>query len=584
PNQGSILLLGTSQDGLMRSNDQGKSFARLSFPARHVSLVLFDAASGKNGAASRSIYVGSHDKPGLYVSHDGGLSFAREPGAPEQVPQRAAFGADGSLYVSFAGGDDGMATNPGNAKTGGLWKRARGGRWTDISPLKPGSGKLGFGYSGLDVDARVPGRLIVSTIERWTEGDEVFLSTDDGAHWTALGPRSKHDASAYPWLANYLRGEDKMGHWISDVKLDPFNRERAIYGTGYGLWITPNLGAAHKDGVMGGVVNWDFSVANLEETATLEIKSPSGGATLLAAMGDVSGGAWDDAGKTPQAGLFAPSNETNRSVDVAELNPAIVARTSDAAATGGYVSADGGASWRPFGPSSRVRQSASGEHLESGRIAVSAKGSCFVWAPQKQAALCSRDRGKTWAEVAGWPASRDARLVPVADRTLDGVFYLHDVANGQILVSVDGGRSFKPSIEGLPKLEAWQSAQLVCAPGTVRDLWLALPDGLLRIPGLEQPAKTIRGVAEPWMIALGKGVNGAAYHSVYVWGKVMVGGIESEGLFRSDDAGASFKRINDERYRFGRLLSMAADPLEHGTVYLAAHGRGVLVGRPRLGA
>jgi len=574
PNRGDILLLGTSQDGLMISKDRGKSFSRLGFPAKHVSLVLFDPASGTPGSATRTVFAGSHDKPGLYVSRDAGQSFAKEPGAPEQVPQRAVFAADGTLYVSFAIGDGEYAVNPSYLKSGSVWKRDAGGRWTDISPQKAGNGPLGFGYSGLDIDRQVPGRIVVSTLERWTAGDDVFVSNDNGATWAPLGARSRHDATAYPWLVAYMRGDNKMGHWIADVKIDPFNGERAIYGTGYGLWLTNNLGAAQKSGV----VNWDFTVANLEETATLEIKSPSGGATLLAAMGDVSGGAWDDVGKTPKVGLFAPASETNRSVDFAELKPAILARTSDKPATGGYWSADGGVSWRPFGPSSRQAKS------ESGRIAVSAGGNFFLWVPQKQAALCSNDHGKTWSVSAGWPAASDVDLVPVADRAIDGVFYVLDRANQQILVSVDGGRSFKPGITGLPKLESWQSAQMISAPGVVRDLWLALPDGLLHLPGLDQPAKTIRGVAEPWMIALGKRAPGAPYHSLYVWGKVQAGGALTEGLFRSDDAGWTFKRIDDDGHRYGRLLSMAADPLEHGTVYLAPHGRGVIVGRPRLGA
>ena len=256
PAHGDILLLGTSQDGLMKSTDRGRTFSRLSFAPRHVSLVLFDPKS-------RSFYVGSHDKPGLYVSHDGGASFSREPGTPQQAPQRAVFAPDGSLYVTFALGDSNVACNPGQAKSGSVWKRDPKGRWSDITPVKPGSGKAGFGYSGLDVDRQHPGRIVVSTIERWIGGDEIFVSSDDGKQWTPLGARSKHDARAYPWLAAYMRGEDKMGHWIADVKIDPFNGERAIYGTGYGLWMTQNLGVAQK----GSVVNWDFAVANFEETA-----------------------------------------------------------------------------------------------------------------------------------------------------------------------------------------------------------------------------------------------------------------------------------------------------------------------------
>jgi hypothetical protein len=576
PHQGEVLLLGTTQDGLLRSSDRGQSFNALAFAPRHVSLVLFDPGSGKPGQACRTIYAGSHDQPGLYVSHDAGQSFAREPGVPAQVPQRAVFGPDGTLYVAFALGNPAFATNPGNATTGSVWKRAPNGRWTEITPVKPGSGTLGFGYSGIDVDRQRPGRLIVSTIERWTEGDEIFVSSDDGAHWTPLGAHSRHDARPYPWLANYMRGIDRMGHWLADVKIDPFNGERAVYGTGYGLWLTGNLGAAEQ----GGTVDWDFTVANFEETATLEVRSPSGGASLLAAMGDVGGGAWDALNRTPQAALFAPTSETNRSVDFAEANPAILARTADNAA-GGYWSPNGGVSWRPFGPSARIAAKPGGGQADSGRVAVSAKGGFFLWAPDKQNAFCSRDHGKSWQAVEGWPATREESLVPVADRTVEGVFYVHVRGQGQILVSVDGGQSFQPAITGLPVPQSWQASQLICAPGTMRDLWLALGDVLLHFPGADRPTEKMATVAEPWMIALGKAAPGAAYPSLYVWGKLKDGETPQEGLFRSDNAGATFTRINDDLHRYGRLLSMTADPLEYGTVYISAHGRGVLMGKPR---
>jgi photosystem II stability/assembly factor-like uncharacterized protein len=578
PNQGDIVWLGTSQDGLVGSRDGGRSFHPLDFPAKHVSLVLFDPTSGTLGQPSQTVVIGSHDQPGLWITRNAGHTFERVAETPALTPQRAVFAADGSLYVTFAGGPDARATNPGNATSGGVWKRDTRGHWTDISPVRPAAGEDGFGWSGIDLDRQVPGRLVVSSLERWKPGDDLFVSSDDGAHWTPVGAHSKHDPSAYPWLVNYMKGQDRMGHWLADVKLDPFDGDRAIYGTGYGLWMTRDLGAAQH----GGTVHWDFTVANFEETATLEIKSPSGGATLLAAMGDVSGGAWDDLTKTPRNGLFAPSNETNRSVDFAGLAPGIIARTSDHCATGGYWSNDGAVTWHAFGESSRKKKTEQGWTAPTGTVAVSAKGTSFLWVPEKQAALCSHDHGKTWVESTGWPVERDIPLMPVADRTIDGVFYVHDRVNGQVLVSVDGGRSFQPGVTGLSKVEFWQTSQMICAPGTVRDLWLALPDMLLHLPGLDRPAKPARHVEEAWQVALGKGPNGASYHSVFVWGRVSIGFGDAEpGLFRSDDGGQNWVRIDDERHRFGRLLSIAGDPLEHGTVYLAAHGRGVLVGRPR---
>ncbi len=561
------LLLGTTQDGLLQSTNRGQSFSGLGgFPAKHVSLVLF--------AGGRTIYAGSHDQPGLFVSTDDGASFTRVAELPSQVPQRAALGPDGSLYVSLAAGDGGAATNPGNARTGSVWRRTPEGQWRNITPVKPGNGQA-FGYSGLDVDAKRPGRVVVTTIERWNGGDEIYLSDDFGAHWTPLSPRSSFNASTHPWLQAFQgKTRHPQGHWLADFKIDPHDGDHAVYGTGYGLWMTGNLGAEQ--------VRWAFTVDNLEETAVTGLASPSGGASLLAAMGDVSGAAWDDLAQGPKNGLFLPAGETNRSVAFAELNPAIVARTSDAAAHGGYWSNDGGASWRPFGPNTRNAKTPEGWTAPMGQVAVSAKGGFFVWAPERQAALFSRDHGKTWAACEGWPADRDVALTPVADRAVEGVFYVHDRANGRILVSTDGGASFQPGVTGLPKLENWRTAQLVCAPGQPRDLWLALPDGLLHLPGVDSRPQGVRGVVEPWRVALGKAAEGAAYHAIYVWGRVRVDGNDgTEGLFRSIDAGASWQRINDDRHRYGRLNALAADPLEFGVVYLAPEGRGVIMGRPR---
>ena len=78
PNAGGILFLGSNQDGLWKSADGGKSFARApGYPATNVTLVLFDPGSGPPGVPSPTLYVGSGDgKGGLLVSNDGGASFA----------------------------------------------------------------------------------------------------------------------------------------------------------------------------------------------------------------------------------------------------------------------------------------------------------------------------------------------------------------------------------------------------------------------------------------------------------------------------------------------------------------------------
>jgi photosystem II stability/assembly factor-like uncharacterized protein len=50
------------------------------------------------------------------------------------------------------------------------------------------------------------------------------------------------------------------------------------------------------------------------------------------------------------------------------------------------------------------------------------------------------------------------------------------------------------------------------------------------------------------------------------------------GIFRSDDAGITWTRINDDAHQFGSLDVIAGDPRIYGRVYLGTSGRGILYG------
>jgi hypothetical protein len=565
PANARVLVLGTTGDGLLKSTDGGAKFSALGLPGKHVSLVLFDPA-----AAGKVLFAGSVDQPGLYVSRDSGAHFEREASAPAQIPQRAAFGPDGTLFVSFAVGGGQWAPNPGGLRGGSVWKRTPAGVWSDITPQTPNG--QSYAYGALDVDPR--GRVVTSMLrESWDgAGDELYLSVDAGAHWIALSSRSEHDTRSHPWLAQRLAGVEAMGHQIADARFDPAQPDRLSYGTEYGLWTTDGLGAAAG---AAGRVKWRFDVNGIEQAPALQLHSPAGGVMLFAAMdGRLGGAAWEDAAKAPDAGLFKPCRDTNRSIDTAWLAPQFVARTveSDAA---GAVSVDGGASWVPFGRQSLVKEA------RGGHVAVSAKGGTMVWAPARQPALVSRDRGRTWALCQGWPQTREVDLVPVAEKNAEGVFYVLDPTLGQVLVSADGGQSFSANLTGLPKLKNWERGMLLSAPGKLRDLWLVLADSLVHVAGVE-PARTIRKLYNVQQVALGKAAPGAAYHSLYVVGTVDRNGVGVDGLFRSDDAGESFRMLNDAQHQYGGLISLAADPLEHGTVYVGTQGRGILMCKPKV--
>jgi hypothetical protein len=54
-----------------------------------------------------------------------------------------------------------------------------------------------------------------------------------------------------------------------------------------------------------------------------------------------------------------------------------------------------------------------------------------------------------------------------------------------------------------------------------------------------------------------------------------------DGIFRSDDSGASWVRINDDRHQFASTNeAIAGDPRVYGRVYLSTNGLGIPYGEP----
>lgn len=556
------LWLGTPQDGLWESHDGGKSFARNpAYTQKSVSVVL-------PSPDGRTLWVGSGEAgEGLFLSRDGGRRFAAVPGSPHLIPHQMALGADGTLYASFA---DGLG--PWAVTDGAVWKLSPTGVWTDISPIHPSKDDR-FGFSGLDLQNGV---LVVSTSDHYPGRDDLYISRDSGASWKPVGPQATHDISHDPWLASYMGDADqdaanrrKMGHWMDAVKLNPFDPDELVYGTGYGVWMTNDLGHMKS----GDPVDFVFRDDNFEETVILGLESPPQGARVLAAMGDVSGAGWDDVTKGPDTYLFAPTHETNQSVAFAALNPLIVARAADNNDTHGYLSHDGGRSWAAL-PSAPPPLSGQEWHdHRAGRIALSADGATLLWAPENAGAYVSKDGGKSWIVSQGFP-SPDRSLDPVADKVDPQTFYIFDRKTTTILASRDGGMTFAPWSGRLPKLSGYENGQLRAVPGRSGDLWLALPRGLYHLNHGKVTATD--QVTAAWQVTFGRAAPGADYPAVFLWGKVA--GVE--GLWRSDDEGRSWTRINDDAHRFGNMRAIAGDPRTYGVLYIAPDGRGVMVGKP----
>ena len=567
PNKGSVLYLGTNQDGLYRSTDSGVTWSQVpSFPTTAgTTFVLFDKSSGSLGVASNTIYVGVADTagPSLYRSTDAGTTWTPVAGGPAGLmPLQGALDGNGRLVMTYANGP-----GPNGVGAGAVYKLApTTNTWTDITPAAPSS-SWQFGYAGLAVDPRNANTIVVSTLDRWSTGDDLYKSTDGGATWTGLNANSTHAAPNNPWVTAYYGGSlaGKMGHWITDVDIDPFNSNNVIYNTGYGLWESNNLGNS--------TVAWSFNVSGIEETGTYSpMVSPATGAHLFTALGDVAGARYDT-NFSSVSGYYSNPNSSNYSVDVAALNTNVVART---VANGNtlMLSQDNGISW------TQVASSPVSGTSDAGRIALSANGAAMVWVPGGQSAYYSTNGGASWTASTGYPVtqgvSSGAYYTPVADKVASGYFYTYDLGTGTIQESANNGQSFSTIYSGLDILPSWNAqSQLASVPGTVRrDLWLATPNGLWHINGANAAPVKITGVQAAYGVGFGMAAAGKTYPAVYVAAKIN----NVSGVFQSIDGGSTWKRINDDKHQWGGVNWVTGDMRVYGRVYVNGLAAGLVIG------
>jgi photosystem II stability/assembly factor-like uncharacterized protein len=550
PNDGNVIFFGSRNNGLWKSADGGMRWQQVeSFPGKGKTngIGLVFVAFDPN--AKGTIYVGNSDKQhGIYRSADGGNSWEALSGEPQgMLPNHGVVFPDGSLWVTYAN-----APGPNGMTDGAVWKfDPKSPEWTNVSPIKPG-GDDKFGYCGVTFDAQKPGTLIVSSMDRWAKKDTLFRSTDGGRTWDSLLARDKatFDHATAPYTARMTP------HWTGDVEIDPADSNHVLFVTGYGIWATRDL--AH----------WTFDNEGLEECVINDVASPPAtapdSALVLCAMWDLDGFRHVALDKSPPDGNYQPSYGRTTSMDFAQLDPNLIVRVYGGGekTTHGSYSTDNGKTWKPFDKAADPKG--------DGKIAVSADGSTFVWATESGGAFWSRDRGATWTACKGFPEK--ARLC--SDRGDPNVFYGFDNTTGTVVVSSDGGTSFAPAASDLPKSE--EPRDLAAVPGKGRNMFLCTDSGLFRSTDAGQHFDKVAAVQKASRIAFGKAAAGKDHPTIFIVG--LIDG--AYGFYRSDDAGASWLRINDDQHQFANISSIAGDLRTFGRVYLGSSSRGVIYGEP----
>jgi photosystem II stability/assembly factor-like uncharacterized protein len=582
PNLPSVLYFGSRKAGLWKSSDSGSTWEKVAgFTANDndkgigVAVVVFDKASGGKGKPTPTIYAAVANNEGsLYRSTDAGVTWKLVPGQPKGVmASHAELDSFGELYISYQNGP-----GPNDVSDGAVWKYdAKKNKFTDITPLKPSADDK-FGYGGLSIDAKHPGTLMVSTIDRWSKHDDVFRTTDGGKKWKPLFDKAVRDDMGAKYLS--FHKSDPVGRgWMGDIAIDPFHPERAMYITGQGLWASDNVDEADKDKP----TTWKFLDQGLEETVIKQLVSPPAGPPLLSAMGDLCGFRHDDLDKPAPDGMFTnPVCGSGSGIDVAWSKPDVVARVGwdvgwDDRHRWGATSLDGGKTWTPFKGEPKGKG--------AGSIAIAADGSALVWAPLEGPVVYSHDSGTTWARAEGLPDAEPSPdwapvpFRPAADRVNPKKFYVLDAKGGQSFTSTDGGAHFTASPTGLPGLADYQysSASAQATPGIEGDVWLTAFKELDHSSDSGKSFEALSSVTEAYALGFGKPAEGKTYPALYLIGKIG----DVTGYFRSDDKGESWVRINDDQHQWGFCNIITGDPRVSGRVYIGTGGRGIIVGEPK---
>ncbi|HEV8369004.1 MAG TPA: xyloglucanase [Pyrinomonadaceae bacterium] len=608
PNRNSILYLGApSGNGLWKSTDSGVTWSKVTnFPNpgnyvqdpsdpfgyltdnQGIVWVTFDKRTGSPGNATQTIYIGVADLQNtVYRTTDGGASWQRLVGQPTGfIAHKGVLDTtNGLLYIATS--DKG---GPYDGSHGDVWKyNTATGVWTMISPVPSSPDPNGdnyFGYAGLSIDRQSPNIVMVSAYSSWWPDTIIWRSLDSGATWSKIWNWTRYpnrsfryvqDITAAPWLrfpnAPICGGgrpgaevNPKLGWMTETLEIDPFNSNRFMYGTGATIYGSENL-TVWDQGTTS-QITIKVMAQGLEETAVLDLISPPSGAPLLSAVGDIRGFRHDNLDVVPAT--MYPYLTSTTSIDFAELSPSYIVRVGNGDTANceqsGAISTDGGNTW------SKV-MSQPAALTGGGNVAVSATGGGrIVWSPDGTGVYYTTNGGGAWTASTGIAAGALVK----SDRLNPNKFY--GFKDGVFYVSTNGGVSFTAT--GATGLPSQGSVRFKAVPGLEGDVWLAggaenNTYGLWHSVDSGATFTKITTVEEADNIGFGKPAPGQSYVALYSSAQVF--GVR--GIYRSDDAGVSWVRINDDQHQYAFTgAAITGDPRVYGRVYFSTNGRGIIYG------
>lgn len=636
---GNDLFFASQTSGLLRSSDEGESWDKLNVNGEtNLTFVNAVQAGGNltifvstSGGENISVKDGRKFRGhSLYASYDNGDSFFKvtQPEADITVKsalagfvaQRSSFGTDIKtgkryFYVTYiqTGKDkepyrytcDSAQIVSGRILRYELDKQGRiiENSVRDITPDEVDN----VGLSGIDF---CDGMLVLSEIGE-AHPNSIYLSLDNGDSWKKILYNLSVGKMNFtiPYMKPEYNSNRLLVHWMSDIKINSFDPEMAVFNTGTGVFVTYNLTAAKS----GDVVEWEPLCEGMEETVHINVYSPpKGDIRCIDIVGDLGGFAFSSVDEIPENSFANEKGDryiTCLNADFTDENPDIVVATPRGNWTGETVggviiSHDQCRTWRhlgfPYGLSEKIDtlcDNIKNPNIDSGWAALSADGKRIVWAIAQEhefltdSVVYTDDEGKTWAK-SEFVGSRNYEQNPVplfiiADRVNPNIFMAVN-KESTMFISTDKGKTFyecNPSDvfetpKGRKKLKL-RHIEVRAESGKEKTLWVAFgPAGLWRLE-FDEKAKSVNCVhiTKPNEFTLGIGFgmpkDGSDIPVIYTSG--VIDG--KYGFWRSCDYGKTFELISNDNQHFGTVISISGDPREFGTFYIATGSRGLFCGR-----
>lgn len=643
----------SQKDGLLYTPDLGDHWIKLPTGEEAYMTCIWVSDDGHTIiTGTAGVTTGTEEMRGhsLYVSYNMGKSFEPLPMPDNKIIKESVWSGyvahrydyDGTyLYITLVNTgarsyvkEMGYSCDSGDVLGGRILRYSFGadGRVTGYEDITPKQiegmngiyeaspdNSYAFGFGGIGSCKTKPGLLAASTLCK-EDGDILFVSFDYGNTWEA----ALYDLSIgnLTFETSYMLPEYNGGHslihWLSDVKINPFNPDEVWFNTGTGVFVSKNFTKADR--------SFQDCCKGIEETVHLNVYSPvAGPVQALDIVGDLGGFAFTDLDR-PCANSFA-DEEGNRYItcmnaDYSDLQPETVVVTPrgnwKGKTKGGLIlSRDYGLTFErlplPYGISDyldeRFRQ-IERPNVNSGWAALSSDTKTIVYCVAEnidlfmKGIIVSNDTGKTFRKVmiydeSGKDMSFSSRHMKVyADRINPDVFY--GFGDGfTIFISTDKGNTFYQA----------DTASILSEDPSCKDIVFGLIDCANRTEvrgdsgkeGVFYIAVSSHGLWKLELSAEKKKVNAGritqAGETVY---RVGLGLLSPEssylsddkalyiageiqgiyGFFRSLDDGKSWEKLNDDTQMFGQINSIDGDSRTFGRFFIATGSFGVKCGEP----